>query len=96
MIQKTRVSSNKNEYIERIIEAGLLEDFIKWLASKGVDTSDPFLLDNIDEELLIEYIDKMNLAEATSNPIEEEMEKKDFATSLEPRNVKPRTPPKRK
>ncbi len=96
MIQKSQTSNNREEYIGRIVEAGLLEDFIKWLASKGIDTSDPFLLDNVDEELLTEYISRMNLAEVAPNPIEEEMGTKDSTTSLEPRNVKPRTPPRRK
>ena len=96
MIQRSRTSKSRKEYIETIVGAGLLEDFIKWLESKGIDTSDPFLLENVDERLLIEYIEKMNLTEVAPNPIEEEMNMRDSATSLEPHNVKPRTPPRRK
>ena len=47
----------KEELIDIITSNNMVEDFVKWLRNvKGIDTSDPISLKDIDYGLLLEYV----------------------------------------
>ncbi|RLG89142.1 MAG: hypothetical protein DRO15_01275 [Thermoprotei archaeon] len=59
--------SSVQELIELIINAGLLEDFISWLRSKGIDTSEPFKLEELDLALIKRYIAEKRLIDISED-----------------------------
>ncbi len=85
---------SKDELIEMIISGGLIEDFISWTRGKGLDIDIGVSLRDIDYEILYEYAKERNLIaegdEQRELSIPYEFEKH------EPREVRPRTPPRRK
>jgi len=48
--------SSAQEFIELIINAGLLEDFLNWLRSNGIDTSKPFKLEELNPTIIKRYV----------------------------------------
>jgi len=61
------------DLIEMIKANNMIEDFLEWLRSrKGVDTSEPISLNDIDVGLLIEYAKERGLIGSDMNIIEEE------------------------
>lgn len=84
--------SAKNELIELILVAGLIEDFISYIRSKRIDVDGLESIYDIDEELVLEYVrEKKLVEEGDSGALPEE--RREF--ELEPRGVRPRTPPKK-
>ncbi len=81
----------KQELIEMILSAGLLEDFLKYLREKNVNLDDVKSIYNIDEKLVREYaLERKIVIEA-----EPELDSKDrIEEKYEPFGVKPRTPPR--
>jgi hypothetical protein len=84
--------SSKQEIIEMILSAGLLEDFIKFLRERGVDLDDVKSIYNIEESVVREYAVKKRIV---FNPDTSLDTKDTIEEEYEPRRVRPRTPPKR-
>jgi hypothetical protein len=84
--------NSKQEIIEMILSAGLLEDFIKFLRKRGVDLDDVKSIYNIDESMVREYAVEKRIV---FNPDSSLDTKDKIEEEYEPRGVRPRTPPKR-
>jgi len=83
--------SLKNELIELILVAGLIEDFINYLKNKNVEVDNLDSIYDVDESLVMDYVkEKKLIEEFDSEKLEEH---KEF--ELEPRSLRPRTPPKK-
>jgi len=84
----------KNELIEMIVSAGLLEDLIGFLKRKKVNVDDIKTIYEIDSNLIQEYALEKKILIKT-DPVESSQE--DYTEEkYEPRRVKPKTPPRRK
>ncbi len=84
---------SKEEIVDMIVKAGLLEDFINWLRRKRVEWFSIRRLEDLDEELIKEYANEKKLldsSELTIEDIEDRVEEK-----YEPQEVKPSMPPRK-
>ena len=86
---------SKKDILEIIMNAGLWEDFIKWMqARKIITASEPLNPEDLSVETLIEYANERNLLDdgeiSASLKTEEDIE-----TKMEPLEVRPRTPPRK-
>jgi hypothetical protein len=84
--------SIKNELIELILAAGLIEDFISYLKNKNVEMDSLGSIYDVDENLIIDYAKERKLIEEFDSEKQEEEQKE---LELEPRSIRPRTPPKK-
>lgn len=84
--------SLKNELLELIFAAGLVEDFISYLRSKEVEIEEISSLYDIDEELLLEYVKKRRLVEGFEDDMTEDLQSE---PDFEPKRLRPKTPPRR-
>lgn len=85
--------SVKNELIEMIFAAGLLEDFISYLREKKIDIDGLSSLYEVEEEIVLEYAKRQRLVEGLENDLVEDLQQEQ---EFEPRRLRPRTPPKKK
>jgi len=84
---------SKEEVVDTIVKAGLLEDFINWLRRKHVEWFSIRRLEDLDEKLIKEYADEKKLldnSELTIEDMEDRIEEK-----YEPREVRPSMPPRK-
>ncbi len=65
-------SLSKIDLVEMIKANNMVEDFLEWLRRKGIDTSEPISLIDVDTALLIEYARERGLIGNDANVIEEE------------------------
>lgn len=84
----------KQEVLDLIINGGLLEDFIEWARRKGVPIDFATKPDEVDPQILKEYAAERGLLADTPTALEDDDEEVDIET-LEPREIRPRTPPRR-
>ncbi|MEM0021132.1 MAG: hypothetical protein QW039_05760 [Fervidicoccaceae archaeon] len=82
---------SKDEIIEIILSAGLLDDLLDFLRSKGIDVDDRRLYD-LDENILKEYAEKKRLLKFGDDTYQEHEESYE---DLEPTPSRPRTPPRK-
>jgi hypothetical protein len=87
-------NSIKDEIIESIISAGLLEDLISYLSKNGIDIDGIKKITDIDEEVLLKYAKEKGLL-FESDP-SQVLEKTDEYEDIEPYEQRPKTPPKNK
>lgn len=84
---------DKNTLIDLILRAGLVQDFIDWLKSKGVELYGLKGLEDLDYNTILEFTLEKRLIVfeddifENSDKVEEE---------YEPLDIKPKTPPRRK
>ncbi len=83
---------NKQELLDLIISGGLLEDFVEWARQKGIQIDFAVKPDDLDEKIILEYAREKSLI-TEEKPLGEEFE--DDIESIEPLEVRPRTPPRR-
>ncbi|MDK2383370.1 MAG: hypothetical protein QI199_00995 [Candidatus Korarchaeota archaeon] len=82
------------DVIDLIIRAGLYEDFIAWLRSKGIDLEARRPAE-LDASLIEEYARGKGLLEEGDELEFIEKEPDDGVERLEPLEIKPSTPPRR-
>ncbi len=85
-------NKHKQELLDLIISGGLLEDFIEWARRKGIQIDFAVKPDDLDEKIILEYARERSLI-TEEKPLGEELE--DNIESIEPLEVRPRTPPRR-
>lgn len=83
--------SEKNELIEVIVTAGLLEDFLHFLSLKGIEADMKKIYD-IDGNLIYEYVRTKGLLKETELSVE--LQDNSNYEDFEPAHQKPKTPPK--
>ncbi len=83
---------NKQELLDLIISGGLLEDFVEWARRKGIQIDFAVKPGDLDEKIILEYAREKSLV-ADDSTLGEELG--DDIESLEPLEVRPRTPPRR-
>ncbi len=83
---------NKQELLDLIISGGLLEDFIEWARRKGIQIDFAVKPGDLNEKIILEYAKEKSLV-ADDSTLGEELG--DDIESLEPLEVRPRTPPRR-
>ena len=83
---------NKQELLDLIISGGLLEDFVEWARRKGIQIDFAVKPGDLDEKIILEYAKEKSLV-ADDSTLGEELG--DNIESLEPLEVRPRTPPRR-
>jgi hypothetical protein len=83
---------SKDELIEMILSAGLLEDFLSYLKSRNIDADEKKLYD-LDEKTLLDYAESKKLLRGADDFPEGQ---EDLYDRLEPNVSRPRTPPKKK
>ena len=88
-------SYSKKDILEMIMNAGLWEDFIKWMQGKKIiSASEPLNPEDLSLETLREYADERNLLDdgeiSASLGAGDDVEAK-----IEPLEVRPRTPPRK-
>jgi len=85
-------SKTKQEVLDLIINGGLLEDFIEWARRKGIAIDFATKLDEIDPNVIEEYAVEKGLLDDTPTTLDDDeyMNIEPF----EPREIKPRTPPR--
>jgi len=83
---------NKQELLDLIISGGLLEDFVEWARRKGIQIDFAVKPDDLDEKIILEYAREKSLI-TEEKPLGDELE--DDIESIEPLEVRPRTPPRR-
>ncbi len=88
------MSSRPQELVDLIIRAGLYEDFIAWLRSRGVDL-EARKPTELDPGLIAEYARGKGLLDERDELEFIEREPDDGVEKLEPLEVKPSTPPRR-
>jgi len=84
---------SKEEIVDMIVKAGLLEDFINWLRRKRVEWFSIRRLEDLDEKLIKEYANEKKLLdsrELTLEDIGDRIEEK-----YEPQEIRPSMPPRR-
>ena len=69
------MSVSRTELIELIKANNMVEDFLEWLRSKGIDTAEPISFNDIDINLLLQYARERGLIDNDVNNIEEEAKK---------------------
>lgn len=87
----TTSMKNKQELLDLIISGGLLEDFVEWARRKGVQIDFAVKPSDLDEKIILEYAREKSLV-IEEKPLDEEL--KDNIESIEPREIRPRTPPR--
>lgn len=87
-------SRTKQEVLDLIINGGLLEDFIEWTRRKGVSIDFATKPDEIDPQIIREYAAERGLLVDTPTILEDDDEEANIET-LEPREIRPRTPPRK-
>lgn len=60
----------KQDLISMIIDAGLLDEFIKWLGARSGGHVDPVRLDSVDIDYLVEFLREKNLVSKDDSPLE--------------------------
>ena len=75
MTSPTPSRNEKKEELEELIDIitsnNMVEDFVEWLRSvKGIDTSDPISLKDIDYSLLLEYVQSKGLVRGDEDILE--------------------------
>ncbi len=60
----------KQDLISIIIDAGLLDEFIKWLGTRTGGHVDPVRLDSVDIDYLVEFLREKNLVSEDNSPLE--------------------------
>lgn len=60
----------KQDLISMIIDAGLLDEFIKWLSIKTGGHVDPVRLDSVDIDYVVEFLREKNLVSEDNSPLE--------------------------
>lgn len=88
----TKILSVKNELIELILVAGLIEDFISYLKNKEIEIDGLESIYDVDERLVIDYVREKKLVDEFNT---ERIYEESSETELEPRSIRPRTPPKK-
>ena len=83
---------SKQELLDLIISGGLLEDFVEWARRKGIQIDFAVKPGDLDEKIILEYAKEKSLV-ADDSTLGEELG--DNIESLEPLEVRPRTPPRR-
>ncbi len=90
------MSSHKpQELVDLIIRAGLYEDFLSWLRSKGISLEARRPVD-LEPEIIKEYVESKGLLKGGDELEFLEQEPDDGVELLEPLEVKPSTPPRRR
>ncbi|HDD25581.1 MAG TPA: hypothetical protein ENF75_00625 [Acidilobales archaeon] len=84
----------KQELLDLIIDGGLLEDFIQWIKSKGIDIDFIKDISDIDLNTILEYAHEKGLLDTSPEELKDDL--KDNVESLEPLGYRPRTPPRKK
>ncbi len=84
----------REDLVDLILRAGQLEEFVEWLRSRGIDTSLPMKLEEVDPALLEEYVRERRLVEGGGQKFFDEDDK--LEEKYEPLEIRPSTPPRRK
>ncbi len=84
----------REDLVDLILRAGQLEKFVEWLRSRGVDTSMPMKLEEVDPALIEEYVREKRLVEEGGQKFFDEEDR--LEEQYEPLEVRPSTPPKRR
>ncbi len=87
-------SRTKQELLDLIINGGLLEDFIEWARRKGVSIDFAVKPDEIAPAIIKEYAMEKGLLSDTPAQLDDDDDKFNIE-NLEPREIRPRTPPRR-
>lgn len=87
-------NKTKQEVLDLIINGGLLEDFIEWARRKGVSIDFATKPDEVDPQIIREYAAERGLLVDTPTILEDDDEEVNIET-LEPREIRPRTPPRK-
>ncbi len=83
---------SKQELLDLIISGGLLEDFVEWARRKGIQIDFAVKPGDLDEKIILEYAKERSLI-ADESTLGEELG--DNIESLEPLEIRPRTPPRK-
>lgn len=87
--------ATKNEIIEMILSGGLLQDFIEYLKSKGINLEDIKSIYEVDDQLIKEYAMMKKIICDPNAPSQVAFDD-DVEEKYEPQQVKPKTPPRKK
>lgn len=63
-------SLSKDEIIDMIVANNMVDKLVRWLESRGFDTSQPVRLEELSEELLIEFARENGLLSESEEPEE--------------------------
>ncbi len=85
--------NTKQELLEMILSAGLLEDLLKYLKEKRIDLDDIKSIYDIDESIIREYAKKKKIVISSDTGFDS---KDHLEEDLEPREIRPKTPPRKK
>ncbi len=87
--------ATKNEIIEMILSGGLLQDFIEYLKSKGINLEDIKSIYEVDYQLIKEYAVMKKIICDPNAPSQVALDD-GIEEKYEPQQVKPKTPPRKK
>jgi len=68
----TQGSLSKDEIIDMVVANNMVDKLVRWLESRGFDTSQPVRLEELSEELLIEFARENGLLSEGEEPEEAE------------------------
>jgi len=86
-------STSKEEIVDIIVKAGLLEDFINWLREKRIEWFNIKRLEDLDENLVKEYASEKKLLDNRELTIEDVGDR--IEEKYEPQEIRPSMPPRK-
>jgi len=72
----------KEDLISIIVNAGLLDEFIRWLSIKLGGHVDPVKLDSVDIKYMVEFLREKNMVSEDNSPLEIIAENPDLEKSI--------------
>ncbi|GAY25319.1 hypothetical protein ATG_05220 [Desulfurococcaceae archaeon AG1] len=81
----------KEDLISIIVDAGLLDEFIRWLSTRLGGHVDPVKLDSVDIKYMVEFLREKNLVSEDNSPLEIMGENPDLEESVRKTTKEKRT-----